>query len=1360
MAEPAKIDLKSVKRGDTYIVDFFFTDTDGTKDISAVTIDAQARREMDGALWFDLKPIKVDASNGHFRIHLTHQETRDITESPPGSFSGIFDIQFSWAGANEVYVSTVVAGSISVSKDVTQPTSLSVISGTGDAPSANQQINLYYSLNPGSPGYSDAVTAEELTPVQYDLVASLGLANINAINEAGEAAVAKKAAQEAEASQKLAKQSEQIATIQAAKAQASADKAKEHEENAAAIVTGGDATLTPTPGKIPLANSKGEIDSGWLGFQLMTAQERQAIIDANEREFAASGMVNMGKAYLYGSTGSGVVNEGMFAWGSASFTDSLGLGAASGIDTKYLKGTSKKFSPVIHMAGVVSEITAINPHTNWKSNRVILPPAPAGYDVADSTGNVRGSGKPVLNLRKEVDPKYGDIAQTDNEAVARAFEGDVRNGDFRLGVEAWSSNADRGSFSVADGVATVTDTTNIKPNGSAMYIAPEDGIFKAGETYSVSIFVEELTDGMGKVRLGSYTDTNRRFEALKKGLNVFEYTATRSGAECILMYAYALSTLKISSVASKLVTEEVITDRTDMYGLEQFDMVAKDGEIFDMVQSQSSTFGTSGVPTVDSVRPESFFAVYDGQENIVKGKCVKWPNLNRAQKRHIAKYMKERLWRNEDGDITFTTLRQLSFAGAGNGDWDNIKPTVNGATELRYGINGYVYVEAQGDSDTTNHFTSAGDGNKYSSSSTSGISKKGVFTPRVETRRAYKGRCFFYVLGTVSRLNQGAKHPLNDRGARLFRQAGLQSARWHEYNLISQINTKADCFHLVQDGAPSTEAGAHPSSGYIGAPVPEHNGSGRDDGRFYDAVYADGLGGVVDRRLSAYDMSSQEEFAKAWEKVKNKTYRGLEKLVWTSLGKGNSFTIDGVPSWQGSGGGRATVGVVTGNSWAASGNGGTNGNGFNSLAGADTLATFYVGSNGEVFEVKADSQQGMYGDLYISPALDTTAYLGIGDQTRLSEFTSKFPKGTEIRVVQTTELNTLVSGNFNMRDVVGPPAGLLLTDALKNGWQGSWAGMFDGTSKIAFTRKSLSAKSTGQNTKDNGATWSNSTPVIDPVTNDSDFGGHNVPARIGIYPYTAFAKQTKPSTNKPVLNGEKGVGSVMQTAAFLPSRGCLLAESTIGAILTSNGSSGRSASSQLTNINLTDLSLLQEGGGSYQGQLHTPVGLGAPNNNSPAVKALPYQISDNGQANIGIQANELTWGTPTNVVVVTANNAGSTNIDVGTMYKVRGDVVGALAGRIFIGEAPSGVPINDSQWIITADNKIRHLSNAVVYGELVNSESSWGDDSTMKITASGSGTFVDRNGNTNLQVVHELALPIGWTHNHARVGAQVEGVDL
>ncbi|PPL14052.1 hypothetical protein UN63_16785, partial [Oceanisphaera arctica] len=44
-----------------------------------------------------------------------------------------------------------------------------------------------------------------------------------------------------------------------------AAKAKQSADTAAAIVTGGTATLTPEPGKIPLADSEGKIDINWLG---------------------------------------------------------------------------------------------------------------------------------------------------------------------------------------------------------------------------------------------------------------------------------------------------------------------------------------------------------------------------------------------------------------------------------------------------------------------------------------------------------------------------------------------------------------------------------------------------------------------------------------------------------------------------------------------------------------------------------------------------------------------------------------------------------------------------------------------------------------------------------------------------------------------------------------------------------------------------------------------------------------------------------------------------------------------------------------------------------------------------------------
>ena len=64
------------------------------------------------------------------------------------------------------------------------------------------------------------------------------------------------------------------------------------------------------------------------------------------------------------------------------------------------------------------------------------------------------------------------------------------------------------------------------------------------------------------------------------------------------------------------------------------------------------------------------------------------------------------------------------------------------------------------------------------------------------------------------------------------------------------------------------------------------------------------------------------------------------------------------------------------------------------------------------------------------------------------------------------------------------------------------------------------------------------------------------------------------------------------------------------------------------------------------------------------------------------------------------------------------------------------------------------------FQRVMRSSGNWGDDSKIKITTSGSDTFVDLNGNTCLSTVHELSIPCGFTKNAARAGTQVEGVDL
>lgn len=713
---------------------------------------------------------------------------------------------------------------------------------------------------------------------------------------------------------------------------------------------------------------------------------------------------------------------------------------------------------------------------------------------------------------------------------------------------------------------------------------------------------------------------------------------------------------------------EVVTDRVDAPGLEQFDMVGD--EIFDMVQSQSATFGDTDVPTVDSTLPDSFFAAYDGQTGITKGKCVKWSTLTDVQKRKVAAYMKERLWLDIDGNVKFTTIVQDSKRGLGNGDWFNINPA-NGALEFKSGEPvlsraGFAFVKDE--------------------------DRQGVFTDN--------NGSYYYVLGTVSRLNTGAfAKGANESGGMAFSDGNKWSST------VDSYATQLECFQ-----------NAHTTL------------SGRDDDRLPQYIYADGLGGVVDCRLSAYAMSSPEESSKVWEKVKNGTYRGLEKLFWTNAS--DTQQVHGV-------------------------NGHTIRTNVRELLGRKATA-------GEVYYFYTNGSASLSGEIIggvarpLSSDLDWIEAVGLEGKVNNGAFANQ-------TVIVTSERSTSVSGNFTMTDVIGDPANILLTDALKNGWQGSWIPKIpstgSGDDNFALNRKAVLSNATRVLSTDNGASWASAGFTIGTTQNNINSASSNTTGNISILTYTAFAKQTKPSTNKAVFNGEAGVGSVYQTCSFSEVNGNLLAESTIGKVMTSDSFDSSVGSLGVTYVSV-DPSNKISSQASYGEPRHNPLTLGAPSNNSPAVKALPYQISDNGQCSIGVQANELTYGTPTNVVVITPANAGTTNIAVGTLYKVRGDVAGALAGRIFIGDTASVVPINDSQWIITADNKIRHLSNAVVYGELVNSESSWGDDSTIVIQSSGSDTFVDLNGNVNLSTVHELSIPIGWSHNRSRVGTQVEGVDL
>ncbi len=1026
------------------------------------------------------------------------------------------------------------------------------------------------------------------------------------------AASAATSASNAAASETAASSSASAAAISANASSASASSAATHASNALgdANRAEGYAEVAEDAAQLALAEFAG----------VMTVSEREAILAQNEEKYPASGFVNYGTAT--NDTIRSPINEGLFT--RETMSNQLHLGQLEGSTAT---GTSKTNYSVTHIAGSISKILFINndnlANVADGNSRILLPPAPDGTVIYDSSGDCRGTGKVNLNLATEIDPKYGDVPvgteiQIKNEARARAFEGAVKNGDFRLG--------DNGDWTMLD--ATITNDGLVIDASSTGSSGANQDILAAGKQYRVKGRAT-VTSGAIKI-FAAGGGTVERFDV---GTHDIDFIIDNVGSGLFWCSRESSSTDigVVHSIAVQELTEEVVTDRVDVATLEQFDMVAKDDEVCDMVQSQSTTFGDTDVPTVESVRPDSFFAAYDGQENIVKGRCVKWSTLTDVQKRKVAGYMKERLWVNEDGELTFTTIRQRSFAGAGNGDWNNISSI--GGTSLRFD-SAQNLVQAKGIKDSVDDFTKETSKSYVASNHPNPlIPERGVFSLRDNADKsqfAYKGRCFMYVLGTVSRLNQGAYHPnLNPAGAARVQLSTGGSPNGNDAFWYADGGSYGD--NPFQNGLVSTSKGcftwADPRGSISGGR------SGRDeDGRFYDGIYDGGLGGFIDLRLGAVANDSPAEAVKVEAKVENGTYRGMEKLVWTSV------SLQYLP--------------------------------------ASTNSTVRV-------------EQGKY-----APTVGTTLYsvttAGVVTPAKVIGFTVTgsnwdiqldMPVSRELNgyVVYQSELNLSVSGKFQTKDIIADPVNFLAL--FPNGILGRWNPVIPdgGQIEVELTRKSLVNSANTEYTDDNGASWTSVTTPIN-TTKNSIIGTKPV-TRLEIHNYTVWAKPTKKSTNKPVYNSRAGLMGVYITCHYHKALGCLLNESLSGNI---NKSTADPAYEGLPVSATLDSGSKLLAFAPYYNR-HSAIGLAAPNNNSPAVKVLPYQISNNGQASIGYQANELTWD----------GSAGS-----------------------------------------------------------------WGDDDKIKITDSGSDTFVDLNGNVNKSVVHELALPHGWTHNHARAGTQTKGVDL
>ena len=685
-----------------------------------------------------------------------------------------------------------------------------------------------------------------------------------------------------------------------------------------------------------------------------------------------------------------------------------------------------------------------------------------------------------------------------------------------------------------------------------------------------------------------------------------------------IVYATTTATFNAAAVDVNL---EVVTDRVDMWGFESWleEVSATNPYVYPngLIQSLATTM--DGIATVVSNRPVTYYAWFDGDASS-KGKGINYFNLNDAQKRKVLANHKNKLFFLDDGRLVQWRLRGRSFAGAGNGDWDYVD--ANGFSDLKFKPSNSI--SPQGKIDTYQGFVVDGSAGKYT------FSRGGGNTLSIFERHTKSdvvganGECYFLVCGTVNRLNQGAYHPsFNPSGAGAWNSNIGYGREWHVGIVNGPINNIASAFYRASNtsevGQPRYDQN---KDGSIGG------ASGRPDGRFYDAIYADGQGGVCrDMRYSA-NHTTLEKFAEADSKVKNGTYRGFEKLKFTPTRIPVKNLVDKGSYYQ------VTLG--------------SDDKYIEGILNAVSLKTVFNPCSESIIRRTGLKIQ-IYGDSFASGnslvinCAKTTDII-VGDDIFL-------PTMYE-------EIDFSVGGSFLKTDVIGNPANILLADTLKNGWEGGWVPIIpNGTLKLyPATRKSLSSAPLFKGSSNNGVTWSNGTmPSWSDSLNGSTYS--ESAGGIIIMQYTAFAKQTEDAPNFDIHGGLSGVGSVFSNIFNSRYYGVLLGESLIGKISTSSlSSTGVNSSLAILDCTTASSRSLFDPS-SYAYPKHSPLTFGVPASGLVGYKALDYNVNISQQAFKQYAYTEIIsdgtdWGDDSLIAIVNGktykNDLNGKSVVVGT----------------------------------------------------------------------------------------------------------------
>lgn len=1007
-------------------------------------------------------------------------------------------------------------------------------------------------------------------------------------------------------------------------AKTEADRAKTEADRASQI-----AGLDTVEAAVALA-------LGTSGLTVRTKADMDIYRAVNEANFAASGMVHMG-LHADGNA----VNEGITtyysAW-NAPNTNRFWLGRK--LSTSGTAGNSVTEEAVLHCAGMVFHLDTENSPSRLMEVRFAA--APNGTVSYDTETGI------AIDYAKTLDPKYGDIAGSLNEAVARAFGGLNHNADFRMGDNAkWQRSGD----------LEITTSGAVMQPGSSLYqtSASWGEVLVSGKTYRAEIVLEGVPAG-ANVYMRAHTDGALVASYLENGRNVVEFTYNGETNPRLQVFVSAStpSPVTVKFFSLDYASRKVVTERTDAWGFEVFlakisptnPYVYKYGSINSLASSME------GVATSRSNRPDSYYAAFTGDTGGV-GKGVNFFALTADQRKAVAGNPKHHIYLMPNGDYVQWRVRQRAPVGAGNGEWAYTDSTL---AYLGYDANSRVPI--QGDADTVENWVGSGGTNHYYGATGSNRRYRGcltAFNGAGTARNSYDGEAYFYVGGFVPRLNQGVWHQgLNPYGTAsvVINSAGTVSSTKVASVQLGQKYSGAlmELFKVGGSyGDPYVSPGRYIQTGSL---LEGSNFNGvRPDGKLHDAIYSSGLGGVIDMRLSAHGIDTNTLSGNAMNLLTSGNFRGRERLPhWVIARKVNPSSSSALiyPSralqgFRDSDGDSQVAAFLDGEArkrqkfWIRIKDWGTATPSANALANVNLNQWYVVDyriSNGQV--------------CLIIPNTADANWISAGNaQDMIMDVAGLVYKGLA------------VSGEYMQTDMFVDPEIAEATASMRYGWQGTWSPQIpqaESTEYVTSRRFSQLPANNYISSGTLGQAWSTGAWVMDAVkcsyisTAKENF--------FIMLLYMVKAKFVKNSAREQVYTGVKGTLPLYGQSHYPESYGALLYE---GMLSKYNTSSATGAGDILATYPMNSVSL--DTGGrlnslSTRYSRHDPLPLVVPNNNSSAMKFMPYLIAERGLVNLGFVFNEMrhngtAWGDTG--TLVTPNSESATFTDANGVTCIAGN---------------------------------------------------------------------------------------------------------